>query len=95
MKMLRVVGVAVAWAASLWAVGAWAQGGRGANVEPAPGILQGRPNGPVISGENFGFQPIVGPRTRDGRVVGKIMVRLNGDWVEIASAVSLIKADAP
>lgn len=94
MKLFKIAAVAVVWAASLLAVGVWAQGGSGANVQRAPEFVRpNQPTGPVISGENLGFQPM-GPGTRDGRLMGRLVVRVNGEWLEIVSAVSVVRTDS-
>ena len=97
MKHSKVVVIATAWAASLVSVGLLAQGGRGADVQvqPAPFVvtdsLAPRPVGDVITGENFGFQPVAAVPSRDGRIAGYFVVKVNGQWVEVTSAVRVIR----
>lgn len=95
MKRVKISVLAVAWVASLLGVGLLAQSGRGANAtqpEPAPNlVLNGQPLGAVITGENLGFQPVAGPTDRDGRVPGYFVVKVNGQWVEVTSAMRVIR----
>ncbi len=82
----RHIVVAILWVISLVGVGVLAQGGAGANQTPAqrPALPGGAP-GPVLSGENIGFQPI-GPQDRDGRQGGRFVVKVQGQWVPVYSA---------
>jgi hypothetical protein len=95
MKARTVFAVAVIWSASLLGVGLWAQGGRGASAtqpQPAPVLLlDGQPVGDVITGENFGFQPVAGLRGRDGRVPGYFVIKVNGQWVEVTSGIRVVR----
>jgi hypothetical protein len=36
--------------------------------------------GPVIAGDDIGFQPVYSPNTPAGAVAGRWMVRVNGEW---------------
>jgi hypothetical protein len=95
MKRVQTFVLAAAWTASLFGVGLLAQGGRGANAtqpQPAPNLLSGlQPLGPVITGENIGFQPVAGPTDREGRVPGYFVVKVNGQWVEVTSAMRIVR----
>jgi hypothetical protein len=93
MRTVRFLVVAFVWAASLLGVGLWAQGGSGANAQaiPIPGMQTGDPIGPVITGENLGFQRIAAPPDKDGRVTGRWVVKApNGQWVETIPAVRVM-----
>jgi hypothetical protein len=94
MKVGNVLAVAVIWSASLLGVGLWAQSGRGANAtqpQPAPNLRDGQPVGAVITGENFGFQPVAGLTDRDGRVPGYFVIKVNGQWVEVTSTIRIVR----
>ena len=88
MKRVKISVLAGAWAASLFAVGLFAQAGQ---PEPAPNILYGQPVGPVLTGENIGFQPVAGPTDREGRVQGYFVVKINGQWVQTTSAIRIVR----
>ena len=83
--------VAVLWAVSLLSVGLWAQGRRGERPEVSI-IGPGQPFGPIISGEDFGFQRTASPSGGPGTVTGRIVVRINGEWLEVAFPVRLVPA---
>jgi hypothetical protein len=78
--------VALVWGASLLGVAVWAQAGRGADRE-VPMTQYGDAIGPVISGDNIGFQRVAAPGASAGKVVGKLMVRVNGQWLETAAPI--------
>ena len=73
--------VAILWAFSLVAVAvasAWAQDrGRNAPVLQSP---------TVISGSDLGFRT---ERTMDGIQIGKLVVRINGVWVDTNASASV------
>ena len=83
MSLSRRAGFVTAWAISLVLVGVFAS----AQVPlPPPGTPTGRIpfqpplNAPtVIAGNDLGFRV---ESTRDGVPVGKLVVRVNGKWVE-------------
>jgi len=52
-----------------------------AQVAPVP---LGVPDSRIISGENFGFR--MDGRGPDGRILGTLMVRINGQWVPVGGA---------
>ena len=79
------------WIVSLLAVGVWAQGGVGANAQFAPARRSGEPHGALITSENLAFQPYAGQPSQDGRIVGKLMVRVNGQWLEAESPVRVVR----
>ncbi|MEO7192052.1 MAG: hypothetical protein ABI051_13445 [Vicinamibacterales bacterium] len=78
--------LAVVWVASLLVVGVWAQGTATAPQDRARGreIPLGVPVGPVITGENIGFQQI-SAMPRAGKIYGKFMIKVDGQWLELAS----------
>ena len=92
MKIVRLIATASLWVASLVGVGVWAQAGR--PVAPQGqglSVPQGQPIGTIITGDNSGFQPIAG-ESRRGTIPGRLMVRVNGQWFEATSAVTVTPA---
>jgi hypothetical protein len=73
MSVRARIGLVVMWLASLAAVGAWAQT-----------LPQGEQK--VISGGDLGFRV---ERQERGTPVGKLVVRVNGQWVEAAFAAGI------
>jgi hypothetical protein len=84
MRMSRLV-LVFTWITSLFAVGLWAQ------QRPAPTIRPGQPHGEILSGENIGFQRIAGPPDRDGRISGRLMVRIDGEWREVTFPAGIVR----
>jgi hypothetical protein len=70
MSMRARIGFVAMWLASLAVIGAWAQ--------TAP-----QPDQKVISGADIGFRV---ERTERGTPVGRLVVRINGQWVEAGFA---------
>jgi len=93
MKRRTLIVAFVGWLAVAFGVGVWAQTA-GQRVVPAQGreVLMGQPIGSVISGEDIGFQAVASAPARDGFIVGKIMVRVNGRWLEVQSPVRVTAA---
>ena len=89
MKIRHVIVIAIAWAPSLLCVGLWAQGTT--QTQPFQGVQEGEPHGAIITGENIGFQRLAGPPDRDGRITGRIMVRINGQWFETVAHVRAVR----
>lgn len=81
--------LAAAWTASLLGVGVWASGGRAHDSQTA--VRMGDADGPILSGDDIGFQPVAAQPDRDGRVRGKLMVRVNGKWVEAVFEMTVIR----
>lgn len=85
MTMRRLLVSGLVWALSLVGVGVWAQGG----AAPQPVAIQfpgpGSAPGEIISGEDIGFQLVPGRHSSEGTIVGKLMVRVNGQWLEATS----------
>jgi hypothetical protein len=50
-----------------------------------------QPFGDVITGENIGFQRVSQRPNKENVIVGKLMVRINGQWFETASPLSVVK----
>jgi hypothetical protein len=91
MSIRNLVAVAIVWALSLLGVGVWARGDQASPVKPPRTIEWGSNLGPVITGENFGFQRVASQGDRPGKVVGKIMVKIDGQWMEIIPAVGITR----
>jgi hypothetical protein len=91
MKAGKTLAVAVVWSASLIGVGLWAQGG-GQRVTPAPVIQSGQPVGPIITGENIGFQRLAAHPDRDGKITGVFKIRIDGEWFETTSPVRVVRS---
>ena len=80
--------MAVAFGAGVWAQTA---GKVSAHRDP-PTFIMGQPAGPVISGADIGFLPVAGAPGQDGAIVGKIVVRVNGRWLEVQQPVRVMPA---
>mgnify|MGYP003576733338 CR=1 FL=1 len=85
MNRTKLMTGALIWVASLIGVAVWASPG-----EQAPGkhIMIGEPYGEIISGADLGFQRVAAP---DGKVTGRLMVRIDGEWREATFAMRLVK----
>jgi hypothetical protein len=75
MSVRSRVVLVVIWLASLVGVGVWAQ------TEPQQ---------QVISGSDVGFR-VERQDRRDGHPIGRLIVRMNGKWVEAGFAVGVAK----
>jgi hypothetical protein len=53
-------------------------------------IRPGEAMGPVIAGEDIGFQPVFSANTPPGAVAGRWMVRVNGEWRVATSAMQTV-----
>jgi hypothetical protein len=47
-------------------------------------------HGEVITGENVGFQ-IAGSPDRDGRIPGRVVIRVKGEWVETTAPIRVVR----
>ena len=97
MKIRRTLVLAIAWVVSLLGVGLWAQGIGGGQMvvpgqpgQPTRALSYGEPVGDIITGDSIGFQRVVAPPNKEGRVVGKLMVKINDQWYEAASPLRLV-----
>ena len=73
--------VLVAFVLSVVGVGVWAQ------TRSDPTAITVAPQ--VFSGENIGVR-VTGPPDRNGRVPGALVVKINGDWVEVKSSPTVV-----
>jgi len=102
MKRLKAPALITAWIVSLVGVALWAQANpqspppaapvqRG-QAGPAQVVGPGMPYGPIISGADIGFQRVgTGVPIPNGKLVGKLMVRVNGEWMEAQSPMSVVR----
>lgn len=88
MDIRKAVIVTLVWVASLVGATLWAQAG---NPTSAPGVQMGEPHGPIITGENIGFQRIAGPPSRDGSLVGRLVVKVDGQWFKTTSPMTIVR----
>jgi len=73
----------VLWLASLAVVAGFTSALMRAQVPPPP--TSQAPAARVLSGPDIGFRV---ESTRDGRAVGTLVVRINGQWVETVASVA-------
>lgn len=76
----RLSVVLVAVMLCVTAVTVWAQ------TRPDPSTVTGVPH--VLSGENVGVR-VLGPPDTHGRVPAAMVVKLNGQWVEVTSPATV------
>jgi hypothetical protein len=86
MSRKTIAGIAFVWVLSLVSVAVWAQ-----DLTPVPTIPEGQPIGAIITAENIGFQRTASMPSKDGKVVGKWMVKVNGKWVETQAPVGVVR----
>ena len=77
----RSILVLVVLVLSLVSVGVWAQTRRDPT---APTIVP-----EVLSGENVGVR-VTGPSDKSGKVTGTLVVKINGQWVDVASSMTRV-----
>ena len=96
MQLRRTLVIATIWVGSLLGAVAWAQtGGGGAGTVELPqrgvNVLRtGDAYGRVITGDDFGIQRVAGPSDRD-KVLGRLMVRIDGEWREVQFPVTFVR----
>jgi hypothetical protein len=66
---------------SLVSVGVWAQTRRD------PTAVTAVPE--VLSGENVGVR-VIGPSDKSGKVTGTLVVKINGQWIDVASSMTRV-----
>jgi hypothetical protein len=81
MRLRTLIVVAAIWAASLVGTGLLAQDRGPSTPTTAPAA--------VISGTDLGFRPN-GRRDRDGRVMGELVVRINGKWMDTTTSSVIV-----
>jgi hypothetical protein len=72
--------VAILWALSLVAVGVLSSSAQAPSGRPGFNLLT--PTPAVVSGNDIGFRL---ERTQDGIAVGKVVIRVDGRWVDTAA----------
>ena len=77
----KSIPVLVVLVLSLVGLGVWAQ------TRSDPTAITVAPQ--VLSGENIGVR-VTGPPDRNGRVPGALVVKINGDWVEVKSSPTVV-----
>lgn len=87
MRTRHVLLIAILWVVSLLGVGLWAQRGAPANGAGANGNLIG----PVITGENIGFQQVPNELANSDRVTGYFVVKVHGQWTRVLNAPMIIR----
>lgn len=91
MSRRTIVSLATAWILSLVGVGLWAQSRDQTAPRPVPSIEYGESYGPIIGGENIGFQRVAGPRDPAGKITGRILIRVDGEWLELQSPMRVMR----
>lgn len=87
MTFSRRAALVIAWAVSLAGVGIWVRAEQQEPPpQPPPLVL---PGPQVLSGENLGFR--VHGRRGDTRI-GRLVVRVDGKWVDVQFAVGISPA---
>jgi hypothetical protein len=77
----KSIPVLVALVLCLVSVGVWAQTRRDPT---APTVVP-----VVLSGENVGVR-VTGPSDNSGKVTGTLVVKINGQWVDVASSMTRV-----
>ena len=94
MNRKLVAGIAFIWVVSLVGVAAsaavWAKGGQN-DLRRVPMTFEGQPVGEVISGQSIGFQRIAAEPTKDGKVIGRWMVKVDGVWKETQPYIGIVR----
>jgi hypothetical protein len=85
MTVRNRIGLVVLWAASVVAAGAWTQAQ--APLVPSPSA----PPPTIISGNDLGFRV---DRQKGNVPVGALMVRVNGQWVEVEFGAAMKRLTA-
>jgi hypothetical protein len=87
-RRLAVVLVA-GWISSLVGVAVWAQ--QGPTQARSVHVQEGQAIGDVITGENIGFQRVYSTHSPNGKVVGKLMIKVDGRWLEAQSPIGIVR----
>ena len=82
MTRKAIATVVGAWVLSLVSVAVVAQSRPDQGAQVVPSDRPGSAAGPVITGADIAFQPIVAPPPREGAISGVWMVRTKGRWME-------------
>jgi|KBSMisStandDraft_5_1062788.scaffolds.fasta_scaffold94747_2 hypothetical protein len=80
MRYWRGLAVAILWAVSLVGVALWAQQAPIYENKPKPGDA----DGPVLTGEDLGFQRTIrGPHDINSGVHGYFVIKVDGRWQRV------------
>ena len=90
MNARTVLLIGTIWIISIAAAVTWAQS-PGSIQATRRVVVAGQAYGEVISGENIGFQPVADPRAPQGKVTGKLVVRVDGEWRDANFVVTTVK----
>lgn len=85
MKQKTIVAITAAWILSLVGAAAWAQ-------STAPTIREGQNIGDVITGDRIGFQRVAGVPNAQGKIVGRLMVKIGPTWFEAQAPITLMQS---
>jgi hypothetical protein len=66
------------------------EGAQGTAYWPAQMTQPGQPVGPIITGENIGFQLVASDKGGD-IATGKLMIKVNGRWLPAAAPMGLVR----
>jgi len=83
-KQSTIIAITVAWIISL-AGAAWAQ-------STGPTIREGQNIGDVITGDRIGFQRVAGVPNAQGKIVGRLMVKIGPTWFEAQAPITLTQS---
>ncbi len=89
MHLRTVALVGTIWLVSMAAAVTWAQSS--GNTQRLPVVIEGQADGDVISGENIGFQPVFDPSAPLGKVTGKLVVKVDGEWRDANFVVTTVR----
>ena len=81
-SILMLVVLVLSLVGSLVGVGVWAQ------TRSDPTAITVAPQ--VLSGENVGVR-VTGPPDQDGKAPGVIVVKINGQWVDVKSSPTVVR----
>lgn len=59
---------------------------------PGPRSAGPDANGPLVTGDDIGFQPVHSPNASRSTVAGRWMVRINGTWYEASGITQIVPA---
>ena len=89
---LIVFGVVLGIAGSTASARVQAQAARFQAIQPGQEIQPGQDVEAIITGENIGFQLIATPTNRGDVATGKLMIKVNGRWLQAAASTGVMPA---
>jgi hypothetical protein len=51
----------------------------------------GQPYGPILNGRRPWFQSIAAPPAKDGKLPGRRVVKVNGQWIEVTFPTTTVR----